>query len=61
MAPSGTVEVCRGPAAPRDASGAEVCVPCVCRSLSNNDTKAQNPKKTTACVYLKQTVRVYLR
>ena len=46
MAPSGTVEVCRGPAAPRDASGAEVCVPCVCRSLSNNDTKAQNPKKT---------------
>ena len=34
MAPSGTVEVCRGPAAPRDASGAEVCVPCVCRSLA---------------------------
>ena len=36
MAPSGTVEVCRGPAAPRDASGAEVCecVHCVCRSLA---------------------------
>ena len=43
MAPSGTVEVCRGPAAPRDASGAEVCVRPACvgawRSIASRPTR----------------------